>query len=212
MTFLGGKGVILRSNTKNDLNDDYEGKVGTSPWCFNNIIYSVKNIYTSHVHLTVQPHSKQSKSSVNSVFIPCLGSPEESEADDDDDDEESFAQFHHKVSELLLQGLMRDRLLVLCFFNSLVIFSSSEFGSRGLLYSSSSSFSELSFIFSVSESCFFLAVAISAACLLRHLVLLFWNQTWDRKINASEHCPYPWSIRLLIFQQQKKAVDACEFN
>ena len=84
---------------------------------------------------------------------------------------------HHKVSELLLQGLMSARLVALCFFNSLVIFSSSEFGSSGLLYSSSSSLSELSFIFSVSESCFFLAVAISAACLFRHLVLLFWNQT-----------------------------------
>lgn len=80
---------------------------------------------------------------------------------------------HHKVSELLLQGLISARLVALCFFNSLVIFSSSEFGSSGLLYSSSSSLSELSFIFSVSESCFFLAVAISAACLFRHLVLLF---------------------------------------
>lgn len=84
----------------------------------------------------------------------------------------------HKVSELLLQGLISARLVALCFFKSLVIFSSSEFGSRGLLYSSSSSLSELSFIFSVSESCFFLAEAISAACLFRHLVLLFWNQTW----------------------------------
>lgn len=84
---------------------------------------------------------------------------------------------HHKVSELLLHGLISARLVALCFFNSLVIFSSSEFGSRGLLYSSSSSLSELSFIFSVSESCFFLAEAISAACLFRHLVLLFWNQT-----------------------------------
>ncbi|TNN37756.1 hypothetical protein EYF80_052084 [Liparis tanakae] len=82
------------------------------------------------------------------------------------------------VSELLLQGLISARLVALCFFNSLVIFSSSELGSSGLLYSSSSSLSELSFIFSVSESCFFLAVAISAACLFRHLVLLFWNQTW----------------------------------
>lgn len=79
----------------------------------------------------------------------------------------------HKVSELLLQGLISARLVALCFFKSLVIFSSSEFGSRGLLYSSSSSLSELSFIFSVSESCFFLAEAISAACLFRHLVLLF---------------------------------------
>lgn len=89
---------------------------------------------------------------------------------------------HHKVSELLLHGLISARLVALCFFNSLVIFSSSEFGSSGLLYSSSSSLSELSFIFSVSESCFFLAEAISAACLFRHLVLLFWNQTcWEER-------------------------------
>lgn len=80
----------------------------------------------------------------------------------------------------MLQGLTRDRFVDLCFFNSLVIFSSSELGSRGLLYSSSSSLSELSFSFSVSESCFFLADAISAACRFRHLVRLFWNQTWAR--------------------------------
>lgn len=78
----------------------------------------------------------------------------------------------------MLQGLTRDRFVDLCFFNSLVIFSSSELGSRGLLYSSSSSLSELSFSFSVSESCFFFAEAISAACRFRHLVRLFWNQTW----------------------------------
>lgn len=157
------------------------GGVGTSPWCFNNIIYSVKNIYTSHC--TTAFKAKQREQCVYTLLSSASVL------------QESLKQmmrrmmmmksrFHHKVSELLLHGLMRDRLLVLCFFNSLVIFSSSEFGSRGLLYSSSSS-SELSFIFSVSESCFFLAVAISAACLFRHLVLLFWNQTWDRKQNAS---------------------------
>jgi hypothetical protein len=56
---------------------------------------------------------------------------------------------------------------------------SASLSSRGSLQSPSFSPSP-----SPSSSCFLLAVASSAACLLRHFVRLFWNQTWseERKI------------------------------
>lgn len=50
---------------------------------------------------------------------------------------------------------------------------SASLSSRGSLQSPSFSPSP-----SPSSSCFLLAVANSAACLLRHFVLRFWNQTW----------------------------------
>lgn len=86
----------------------------------------------------------------------------------------------HKASPALPpHGLTSAKFEGLCFLSSRVIFSSSELGSRGRLYSSSSSASEPpTFSFSASESCFFLADAISAACRLRHLVRRFWNHTW----------------------------------
>lgn len=85
----------------------------------------------------------------------------------------------HKASPALPpHGLTSAKFEGLCFLRSRVIFSSSELGSRGRLYSSSSSASEPpTFSFSASESCFFLADAISAACRLRHLVRRFWNHT-----------------------------------
>lgn len=125
----------------------------------NFITYSVKNIYISHTSRAVQHTTSTSRRTA------------------------------HNVSELVLQGLTRARFVDLCFFNSLVIFSSSELGSRGLLYSSSSSLSELSFSFSVSESCFFFAEAISAACRFRHLVRLFWNHTWPREERSARPAP-----------------------
>lgn len=91
-----------------------------------------------------------------------------------------LAASSHKASPALPpHGLTSAKFEGLCFLRSRVIFSSSELGSRGRLYSSSSSASEPpTFSFSASESCFFLADAISAACRLRHLVRRFWNHTW----------------------------------